>query len=84
MSPGEYVKSAMVTVSTAGPFGSDVMSTKSSVASPPWLSFSGRWPWVRGPSALTLVWNGSAPSVPSASHITMIPIDSYHDARPLS
>ena len=29
--------------------------------SPPWLSFSGRWPWVSAPRQSTAVRNGSTP-----------------------
>src|SRR4051794_7167717 len=50
---------------------------------PPWLSFSGRWPCVRTPCQSTGEVNGStAPGTcPSAHQTSMIPIDSYHEAR---
>jgi hypothetical protein len=68
--------------------GSLVASTNLSVALPPWLSFSGRWPWVStGVSASTRVANGSLPfsaGVASVIHTIEMPIDSYHEARLVS
>src|SRR5690348_3031763 len=65
----------------AGVVGRDEYAATSPFAAPPWLSFSGRWPWVRWPPCATSVVNGLGPSVPSAAHTTMVPMDSYHDAR---
>src|SRR6266403_2138423 len=64
-----------------GPLGS-VRASGRPTSWPPWLSFSGRWPWVRTPLTATLVLNGSLPPAERAVIATgMMPIDSYHDAR---
>src|SRR6478735_4270992 len=86
MSPCAYTQS---TIGIAPLTGSDGALVRSWYLSPdgcpPWLSFSGRWPWVNIPATATSVVNGSAPAgvagVASAIHTTMMPIDSYHDAR---
>ena len=54
---------------------------------PPWLSFSGRCPWVVWPGWSTGVVNGSGASSDGAAaaiQTTMIPIDSYQLARVVS
>src|SRR3954447_20050099 len=76
-------------VSVTGSDGALVKSWKSASAGwPPWLSFSGRCPWVSIPGSSTDPVVGSVPAGPplaaSAIQTTMMPIDSYHEAVPES
>ena len=65
----------------AGPSGS-VRGSRRPPASPPWLSFSGRWPWVSRPRRSILPEKGlTPPRAPGAKATGMIPIDSYHEPR---
>src|SRR5919197_4351671 len=80
-SPWLYWKLSIVTAESApktGPSGRASGSGRPAL-SPPWLSFSGRWPWVIWPGQSTLFTNGSGPPDWSAYQTSMIPIDSYHD-----
>src|SRR3954451_2020494 len=80
-SPRPYVKSEMFTVFVGGPASIEVGSGRPLSFEPPWLLFSGRWPWVSRPVASTPSVNGSLPSgcLPSAYQSTMIPIVSYQE-----
>ncbi len=74
-------KSRIETVEASGPSGS-FAALRSEPGSPPWWSFSGRWPWVIRPRTATLRSNGSAPPAGDVVMATgMMAIDSYHDAR---
>src|SRR5919201_5374530 len=74
----------MSIVDVAGPSGS-LRASRKPVESPPWLSFSGRWPWVRTPLTATFVRNGSLPPAGLLVMATgMIAIDSYQEARVVS
>src|SRR3954449_6821770 len=54
---------------------------------PPWLSFSGRWPWVTTPCQSTSSVNGSAPATDVSvvyQSGSMMPMTSYHEERLVS
>src|SRR5947208_9371802 len=54
---------------------------------PPWLLFSGRWPWVTTPCQSTGSANGSLPVTDGSSEYqigSMIPMTSYHEEREVS
>src|SRR4051794_33991392 len=70
----------MSTLPVGWPDGSVSGSGPITASLPPWLSFSGRCPWVTWPGTSTLVANGSSPVEPSAIQAFMMPIDSYQDA----
>src|SRR4051812_19632747 len=84
-SPGLYWNCLMLTpvvVHVGHDWG---LAAASAVSVPPWWRFSCRGPWVRWPLWWRPCLNGlTPPSPPGAQYVTMIPIDSYHEARLVS
>jgi len=80
-SPREYSKLPIEMSVAIGPEPAFSAFWNALVGAPPWLSFSGRCPWVSTPFWSTAPVKGSVPPGPSYIHTTPSPIDSYHDAR---
>src|SRR3954465_8567927 len=77
----------MSTVEIGTPDSERVTSGSTGRPLPPWLSFSGRWPFVPAPRQSTRWEKGSLPFTPGAvvyQSGSMMPITSYHDARRVS
>ena len=75
----------MWTVSAGAWVAGSVLGSGTPLGWPPEGAFSGRGPWVTGPVVGTGVLNGSTPLASlSAMNMTMIPIDSYHEALDVS
>jgi hypothetical protein len=83
MSPGRYVNPAISTC--LRPQSLNLLRFAVTYCVPPWSLFSGRCPCVTAPRSSSLCVKGSTPVWSlNASQTTMMPIDSYHEARLVS